>query len=151
MRSGSHLLPRGEQCYDNKAWYSLKACMRYRSPPAGHQSTREIGRAGDQGCGAAHISSTMDFGSSQQSVRSQALAWEGAERGKQRRARNEDNRKGRGRRKQWGKVYQAQTERRRRAAQRPEEGGPESVSFRGLGAGRARTTENIAARSIMVL
>ena len=50
------------------------------------------------------LSPTMDFGSSQQSVRSQALAGEGAERGKQRRARNEDNRQGRGRRKQWGSV-----------------------------------------------
>ena len=35
--------------------------------------------------------------------------------------------------------------------QRPEEGGPESVSFRGLEAGRARTMGKIAARSIMVL
>jgi hypothetical protein len=76
----------------------LSACMRCRSPPAGHQSTRKVGRAGGQGGGAAHISPTMDFGSSQQSVRSQALAGEGAERGKQRRARDEDNRKGRGRR-----------------------------------------------------
>ena len=35
--------------------------------------------------------------------------------------------------------------------QRPEEGGPESVSFRGLEAGRARTMGKIASISIMVL